>query len=373
MTPEINKKIVRARTQLLLNYPFFGSLTYAYPFEEKKCGTWATDGERIFFDPVHVAKEKPEQTIHSIAHEVVHCALLHCQRGKGKNPKAWNIAVDIVTNEILKFEGLTDNTAVYDSELFAKHNGVAEPIYNEVLEMAKDALSKYKPKDKHLQPEGSGALSDYQIQEMEAKAAEALARARQEAKAAGNISDRLSRFVDAMINPVVDWRSVLRQFVMRSKADRRSWARPNRRFISQGVYTPSADGESMGDMLVAVDCSGSISNKELAEFAAEITAIHQDARPAGLHVLYFDSDVAHYDRFEQDDEPVIKPHGGGGTAFSPIWKYAEAHDIEPVCCVVLTDLYCDDFGPAPDYPVLWVCNSDQFKVPFGEVIKMVRK
>src|SRR6185369_5370987 len=32
-------------------------------------------------------------------------------------------------------------------------------------------------------------------------------------------------------------------------------------------------------------------------------------------------------------------------------------DIQPVCVIYLTDLDGDDFGPAPDYPVLWVTTD----------------
>jgi len=63
-----------------------------------------------------------------------------------------------------------------------------------------------------------------------------------------------------------------------------------------------------------------------------------------LYVVYFDSEVSHYDKFTRDDEVHITPHGGGGTAFSPVFEYLEEHSIEPVACVFLTDLYCNDFG-----------------------------
>ena len=44
-------------------------------------------------------------------------------------------------------------------------------------------------------------------------------------------------------------------------------------------------------------------------------------------------------------------------------------DINPVACVFLTDLHCDDFGTEPDCPVLWVTTGAEV-APFGEVVKM---
>jgi predicted metal-dependent peptidase len=70
-----------------------------------------------------------------------------------------------------------------------------------------------------------------------------------------------------------------------------------------------------------------------------------------------------------DDIGKLVSPGTGGTAFSPIFQFLEDNDINPVATVVLTDLCCDDFGPAPSYPTLWVSNYAD-KAPWGEVVKM---
>jgi predicted metal-dependent peptidase len=97
--------------------------------------------------------------------------------------------------------------------------------------------------------------------------------------------------------------------------------------------------------------------------------LKEDGNPTALHVVYFDSEVSHYEYFGRDDEVHIEAHGGGGTAFSPIFKYLDNNGINPVACIVLTDLCCNDFGDMPDYPVLWVSNHSD-KAPWGEVVKM---
>ena len=67
----------------------------------------------------------------------------------------------------------------------------------------------------------------------------------------------------------------------------------------------------------------------------------------------------------------IEPHGGGGTAFSPVFDYLNKHGIDPIACVFLTDLYCDDYGDEPSFPVLWVAtDKDKTDAPFGEVVVM---
>jgi predicted metal-dependent peptidase len=135
------------------------------------------------------------------------------------------------------------------------------------------------------------------------------------------------------------------------------------------MYLPSVSGESLGEIAIAVDCSGSIDADTIAQFAAEIGAVKEDGNPSTIHVLYFDSEVSHYETYGRDDDLNIKPHGGGGTAFSPVFEYLDKHDIEPVACVFLTDLCCDDFGNVPSYPVLWI-STQSGKAPFGEVVMM---
>jgi predicted metal-dependent peptidase len=118
-----------------------------------------------------------------------------------------------------------------------------------------------------------------------------------------------------------------------------------------------------------VDCSGSIDQHTVNQFAAEITRVKEDLMPSRIHVLYFDSEVSHVESYGPDDELDIKPHGGGGTDFAPVFTKIIEEGIEPVAIVFLTDLCCYSFGEQPDAPVLWV-TTDPGKAPFGDVVEM---
>jgi len=280
---------------------------------------------------------------------------------------------DYVINELLTNEGVgkmpsggLQNTSIYNAG-----GGTSDGIYN-ILEdqPGDDGSGGYAdgngPFDDCEDAEGSPAEQAQAQAEMKIQVAQAA----QAAKMMGKMSANMQRLVDEVMQPKVNWRDVLRRFVEKARTDERTWARPNRRFISQGIYLPSVTGESMGELLFAVDCSGSIDQPTLNQFAAEIRTVKEDCLPVRIHVVYFDSEVSHYESYAPEDDLDIKPHGGGGTAFSPVFRYAEEHGIEPVACVFLTDLYCYDFGDAPDYPVLWVSNGAD-KAPFGEVVSMV--
>ena len=188
----------------------------------------------------------------------------------------------------------------------------------------------------------------------------------------GKMTSGIERLVNEVLRPKVDWKEVLLKFMQKLRVDDRTYARPNRRFITQGMYMPSVTGMGLGEIAVAVDCSGSVGQDEINQFNSEINTIWQDLLPSRLHVVYFDSEVSHYDEFNKGDDVVIKPHGGGGTAFSPVFEYLDKKDIQPLACVFLTDLYCSDFGKEPEYPVLWISttNNDNMKVPFGEIVRM---
>jgi predicted metal-dependent peptidase len=193
--------------------------------------------------------------------------------------------------------------------------------------------------------------------------------AAQAAKMCGQLGANMERILGSVMQPVVDWRAVLQDFMQTRSKDEVSFLKPNRRFLAHDIYLPSRTGERLGKIGVAVDCSGSINEKEIAEFAAEITDIKDRLTPSEMHVVYFHHEVSRHDIFSQDEDAEIKPNGTGGTAFSPIFRALEPYAGELDAVVVLTDLCCSDFGPEPEYPVLWVSNAyDQ--APWGEIVMM---
>jgi predicted metal-dependent peptidase len=119
-------------------------------------------------------------------------------------------------------------------------------------------------------------------------------------------------------------------------------------------------------VVIDIDGSDSIDAATLAAFAAEITAILNEAVLEAIHVLYCDEAVAGTEIYEPSDPIRLTPHGGGGTAFRPVFDWIARSNIQPVCVVYRTDLYGSEFGPAPDYPVLWVCTGAT-AAPFGEM------
>lgn len=356
---DIMNKLTKARTSLILDHPFVGSIALGMPMRlDDSIPTACTDGKEVRFNPDFLKDLTDEQCKFLVAHECFHPMLEHNYRRHGRSPQKWNAAADYVINQLLTDEkiGKFIPGGCLDRNIYTAGGGTSDGIYNILPEN-----TELGPIGPDLQDaEGSQAEQEQGAAEWRVKVAQAA----QAAKMMGKLSANMERFVSQLLNPKVDWRDVLRRFLERCKTDTRSFTRPNRRFLSQGLYLPTVSGEALADVVLAVDCSGSIGERELAEFAAEARAVKEDCDPANVHVVYFDSKVCHYDHFSRDDTLHMEPHGGGGTRFSPVFRFLEKRQINPVATVFLTDLECNDFGPQPDHPVLWVSNGAQ-AAPLG--------
>jgi len=373
---EIEKRLSKAKTSLVLEHPFVGNIALNMPFKvTDEVPTAATNGSEVRFNPDFCDGLSDEELKFLVAHECMHPMLEHPFRRGERDIRKWNQAGDFIINQLLVDEGIgkMPKGGLYNSDIWQQGGGTTDGIYKVLPTESDDkggdgsGNGVGNPLDECLDAEGSPAEQEQQSAQWKVKVAQAA----QAAKMMGKMSAGVERFVGTVLQPKVDWREVLQRFVEKCKDDTRSWARPNRRFLSQGMYLPSTSGEAMGELVVAVDCSGSISDDEISQFAAEVMTIKEDSNPSAIHVIYFDHRVSHYEKFTRDDELHIEPHGGGGTAFSPVFDYIDEHNIEPVACVFLTDLYCNDFGDEPPFPTLWVTTEkDSTNAPFGEVVVM---
>lgn len=367
--------IGKAKAALILEQPFFASIICSLPMiENNDIPTMATNGKKFYYNTTFVEGLKADELKFVLCHEVGHCIFQHMFRKGTRNHRKWNIAGDYVINDLLVNEkiGTMPANGLLNPQLVIAGGGTTEGVYDLLPESQAGDGGGFgqpgepgEPLDDCMDPGGSQADQTQAEAEMKVMLSQAAAAA----KMCGKLSANMERFVGSALKPKVDWRDVLRRFMnARAKVDL-TYARPKRRFLADDIYLPTMSGCAMGEIVIAVDCSGSIGQAELDEFAAEMIAIKEDVRPSAVHVVYFDSRVCHYDKFDQDDELHVEPHGGGGTAFSPIFRYVDEMGIEPVCCVVLTDLYCSDFGPPTYYPTLWVTTAAT-EAPWGEVVEM---
>ena len=177
------------------------------------------------------------------------------------------------------------------------------------------------------------------------------------------------RALEAAQAAKVDWRELLRRAWSDTIPSDYSWMRPNRRHVWSGLYLPGITSEGVGEIAIAVDCSGSVSPRQLGLFEAEIRSILAGQRPRLVHVLYFDAAVQKVETYQAGQPVSLYPVGGGGTDFRPCFDWIEEQGIVPQTLVFLTDL-CGTFpSEAPNYPVIWA-STETRRAPFGQVVPM---
>jgi predicted metal-dependent peptidase len=186
---------------------------------------------------------------------------------------------------------------------------------------------------------------------------------------AGKVPAGLERTLEGAAEATVDWRELLRRLWSETVPADYSWMRPNRRHLWTGLYLPGVIREGIGEVAIAVDCSGSVSARQLRLFEAEARSILEGQRPERVYVLYFDAAVHKVDTYEAGQRIDLNPVGGGGTEFGPCFEWLDGRGIRPQSLVFLTDLYGSFPQSAPTYPVLWASTAGR-EAPFGEVIPM---
>ena len=226
---------------------------------------------------------------------------------------------------------------------------------------------------------GTGAILDAPVADEAERAAEenewrvALVQAANLAAAtgAGSLPGDLIREIDELLNPKANWRELLRRFMDQFAQADYTWAAPNRRYISEGLYLPSMQSEQLQPFLFVMDCSGSMSERALAEAQSELQSIVDTLNPEFVDVIYFDTRVTNHQRFEAGDDVVFDAKGGGGTRFAPVCDWINDSGEDYAVVVWFTDMEAWDWDEceAPDAPVLfidWTGTHDD--AHFGEEV-----
>jgi len=175
-----------------------------------------------------------------------------------------------------------------------------------------------------------------------------------------------------ILNPKVDWRKVLREFIQEvcQGRDEASWRRPNRRYLAEDIYMPSMLGITMTELVIGFDTSGScFGGTEMTRFVSEIKTILEDIKPSKTHVIYWDTEIAGHQIFEEGQFAVqdLKPRGGGGTDGSVLFEYLRKERIKPQAIIQFSDGYVGDWGTT-DCPTMWALTTSNIRSPYGTTI-----
>ena len=188
----------------------------------------------------------------------------------------------------------------------------------------------------------------------------------------------MNRELDELLNPKIDWREQLRDFVKTICAgrDSSSWRRPNRRYLASDVYMPSMVSEKIGHIAIGIDTSGSQGAKEIAECLSEVQGIVNEVSPQKIDLVYWDAEVANHEQYEGSAVSNIvsdtKVMGGGGTDPTCMAVHLKEQSIKPECIIQLTDGFIGNWGTPEewqDVPMLWaIVGGGNAVAPVGKTI-----
>lgn len=376
-------RLIRVRTGLVKDLPFFGRLLLRTPFGFAGCGTAYTDMHNIVFDPSFADRISDEEIRFVLLHEIYHIVLLHPLRGRGLLHSVYNVACDIVVNSLIL--GMMSVPEFSVDGCPAMHltpkgdegrNYTAEQVYEMLL---KQPGSRSKTPD-----DGKGidlhsvwsALPESEKQRLEAVWNNAVREAAQHAGTGTGIPEGLRRYYEEVLHAQRnDWRQLLHDFIQNRRFDF-DLTRPDKRYQGEFILPSFVEndlGGTVENLWFLIDTSGSISDESIAEAFEEIRqASEQIDRLSGL-LSFFDTTVSEPVPFESVEElKEIKPVGGRGTSFHAIFRALDDFFPEDLPCAILiiTDGYAafPEESAAKDIPVIWIIVNSEINPPWGTVL-----
>jgi len=385
---DARERLVTARIGLLLRHSFFGNLATRLQLinADEWCGTAATDGQKFYYNSRFIMMLKPKEVEFLVAHEVLHVVYDHMGRRDNRDPQIWNIADDYAVNADLKRhkvgQFITSVPCLYEQKYDGK---AAEAIYDDLMKNAQkisieDLIDQLLDdhmdgedgeSDGNKQGKGKGRpkLTDEERERIRQEVKQAIINAAQSAEA-GQLPLGVERLIRQATNPVMPWRELIQTNLTSAIRTDYSWMRPSRRGWHMDAIMPGMTPGEEIDVVVSIDMSGSISNKQAQQFLGEIGGMMDSFDGYKVHVFCFDTETYNPQDFSSENMESIEeytPMGGGGTDFDCIFRYLKDNAIDPKRLIVFTDGYpCGSWGDADYCDTTWIIHGDKNpNPPFG--------
>lgn len=353
---ETDFNLDRHLISFLQDTPFFAELSRHI----RKTPTDSMPTAAVAFDPKYdditlywnpeFFRDMTDQEIRGVlTHEFYHLVFRHLTERRKTPAKMWNVATDLAINSIIS--GHTNMALpagclmpgkfpeAPEGREWTKEEKDAMPIAQLIAEFPKDQASewyfeKLKDKVEEEQKKGNGqgmgdldSFDDHNSwdevpEEMKdlvaGKVANAVEKATKhadgQANGWGNIPAELRDAIRRSVTNIVDWRSVLRQFIGNIARGERATTikRINKRYP---YIHPGVKRGYVAKLLIAIDQSGSVDDAQLALFFSELSSL---TKKVSVTILPFDCAADLRDSFEwkKGNKIEAKRVRGGGTDFN---------------------------------------------------------
>lgn len=371
-------KLVRGRIKIQKTNPFFAYLSLYLKFKESKdlpewAGAGITPDGTFFYKKEFIEKLDDDEMIGVLIHEILHISLLHLLRLGNRTPEKWNLAADTTANQIIKDNNyrLPEGCILSDDEnkvnIFGQiiencNKKTTEEIYDELKikfkkykigirvngngkgNNGKDGQNKNQGFDVHYSKGKDGKLSEEERTKLEKDWLNRVEEAYVTAKLRGNVPLGIERLIGKLHENKINWRSLLRRYIQSYIPQDFTYATCSKKSVSAGFYMPNVIKEKI-DIIVGIDCSGSIGEKELIDFVSEIVGMARGFRGV-LRVRILTHDVEVHSDYDVENGNVekikkIQIKGGGGTSHKGVFNHIKEKYKDCVLAVFLSDGYSD--------------------------------
>ena len=396
------KRMSKCMFRMFQEFPFWAFLVEKcnitlLPGDNKRVSTACVDKKgNIYFNTKFFDSLSDTMVHFVLAHEVMHLLLDHHSRMQTRKGLLWNIAGDVLINEMLQEHfnnkgeriDLSSYVTAKSVGLSIDHNTVTtEQVYDLLISKPKGPKGDGSTKGEGQSGEGLGedlvdfepgdAVGGTNIRDRSEDApaggaewAEAGLEAATRSRMAGSCPAFMERAIDALLAPVVPWHQAL-AYWLRTKFCRKgkrkhTFTPPNRRYLYQDVILTSRTGGNSPSIAFSIDTSGSMGPADILRGISELDAIRKLYK-VPVYLLEADAQV-HKATWVGTNEPIPSLLGGGGTSFVPVMDHLKEHKPNIDVLLYFTDGY-GDFGLDPGFDVLWVLTSDVIP-PYGHVIRV---
>jgi len=354
------EKLEQAKTKLMLENPYFGTLVTSLEFREnERLVNKRNLGDVFEYNPEYLEVLTLNEVTTLLANAAMHQALFHEDRGEDKVSSVWQLASDYAINDLLVENGFMLPPMANYSTRFERL--YTEQIYITLL--GELDIEESDAPEEEKEQEAEQVQEEILSQEEYALILEQLG---VKLEKQGDLPKGIERLIRSNNSPKISWREELYRYVnVHAKSDYRMFP-PSKKHLYRGIALPSIYGEEL-KIAVAIDTSASIDDELLKIFLTELEEIMQLFTHYLIELIECDTVIQNIQQLTPHEPLITTFKGGGGTDFSPVFEHVEMSHEDFKFLIYFTDGNGTFPSHLPMIDVLWVMPKIE-EVPFGEVL-----
>jgi predicted metal-dependent peptidase len=359
--------------------------------------TACTDGKVAYFSLQFMQTLTLDELVFVLAHELLHCLLDHLARkGVSRRKSVWNYACDYAINAMLiKYKIGTPIKGILHNPDYA--GLTADEIYeflgeinrNKSANTAFEQEQKATSIDEHMEPDEFAVIEETSIKDS------TFSESKEETQQTGDIDwrqviqealdkkdtsdpsllDECANLYRDYYKSSTDWRGELREFLRTKLEYDMSYNRPHRKTQGSGMILPTQRREDTLHLAIALDTSGSMQDRWISQFLAEVVNILDSYINVKIDLWSFNEQVKNaisIDASELESIVNYKARCTGGTSYGANWQFLEEQDLDPDVFIILTDgePNDEDWGePSTHCECLFaIIGSTDIVAPYGRTL-----